>query len=166
MSDIGTFDIELIKRHPLFHGLTNRKKNFVLAYIESNGDLVGAVDKSYRCKSHKSSDSQGRKLLRTFEIRNLLALYYGYDIAGSPMTRDEALGIISARIRNRQISHKEFKELWDRLTEQTGWKPRRRSFEDRDDEEEEIPNPSIEPEKELSVEALVLELESRQKNGK
>jgi hypothetical protein len=108
--------VEGLRTHPLFQMLTTKQQDFLLTYIETNGDRIAAVTKVY---GSKKPDQIGMRVMRTTYIRKLIAIYYGYEIDQVPMGKKELAGLIAARLRRANIRDEIFTRLTDYFMELT-----------------------------------------------
>lgn len=116
--------VEGLKRHPLWSQLTTRQQNFVLFYIEHDGDRIAAAKLAYRPKGDKSADGMAHRLLKVFPIRKLLSIYFGYEIEGSPLSRSEMILLLSDRLRSTDCADREWHNLAAMYLGLKGWKIR------------------------------------------
>ena len=147
-------DLDGIKTHPLFKNLNEKQQAFFVAYIESNCDRRVAVDASY---GEGKSIALASKMLGVASIRQLVALYFGYEVDQAPMGKTELLGLISARLRNTESKDSDFAKLADCFLEVKGSRAGKAGRPSKEDSEE------IEEAAEENVNELVLEVERKVK---
>src|ERR1700723_2264612 len=92
-------DIESLKTHPLYGLLSSNQQTFLLTYIETNCDRQAAVKAAY---GEQKNETTAMRLLRNSYIRQLVAIYFGYEMEQAPMGKTELLGLIAARLRNSE----------------------------------------------------------------
>ena len=151
--------LEGLKQHPLFNLLTARQQKFLVAYIENNGDREAAVRSAgFRTRNGKF-DQEAMRLLRSAYIRKLTAIFYGYNIDQAPMSRQELIGLISARLRKPEASDTIFSRLVDQFLELS---QRNRKKQGRPTTEEGIENNDASAD---HIDKLVQQLEKERLNG-
>lgn len=101
-------NINGIKKHPLWHQLTSKQQNFLIAYIETL-DRVQAVEKAgYEFSTEDAAELHATRLLSNFAVKNLLAAYFGYELQGEILKKEEFLRLLSDRLRNPHTKTSEF----------------------------------------------------------
>jgi hypothetical protein len=146
--------IEGLKTHPLFLLLSAKQQEFVLAFIQLKGNRAAAASQVY---SARKPDAVGMRALRTSYIRQLLALYYGYDVDQSRMGKQELVGLIAARLRKAQTSDTTFNRLVENYLELTGGRKRPAGRPSNDEQEDHAAD--AEPD----IDALVRAAEAKKK---
>jgi hypothetical protein len=147
--------VEELKAHPLFGVLTERQKNFILAFISNGGDIAAAILTAGF--STKRPQLVGRRVMGSAYVRKLLSLYYGYTLENVQMSRLELAGLIAARLRDPKIGHNYFKNLatlWMEIAlkpKNGGTIPKTKNIED------------ALVENEASIDDLVKQIEKQQK---
>jgi hypothetical protein len=116
-----------LQQHPLFFQLTLKQQDFLLRFVEFKGNGRRAAKAVFKAKDDKSADYQARKLLRRWQIRKLLALYGKFTFEGYLITRDEALHLISEKLRDGRLDTKAFVELMRFTSKLQGWEDRQNS---------------------------------------
>jgi hypothetical protein len=150
--------LEALKQHPLFGQLTLKQQDFLLRYIEYKGNGRRAAKTVFKTKDDKSADYQSRKLLRRWEVRKLLTVYGKFSFEGYLMNRDEALHLISEKLRDA-IDIKSFVDLMRFLSKLQGWEDRKIAPDaDADDEGEDTASISDD-----DVQRMVLGMEKARK---
>ncbi len=147
-----------IQEHPLWHILTEKQREFLLAYL-TTGDKEAAVKTCYKVGTRQDGaanypSTQANRLLRHKHIRKLVAIYFGYeaDLQQSRMTKEETIGLIADRLRNPKTSTHDFARLMDQLLEVTN-RGKRVSVEAKDEEPE--------PDNLTDVDKIVRDMEKR-----
>jgi hypothetical protein len=149
--------IDALKQHPLFGQLTLKQQDFLLRYIEYKGNARRAAKAVFKTKDDKSADYQSRKLLRRWEVRKLLTVYGKFSFEGYLVTRDEALHLISEKLRDGTIDIKSFVDLMRFISKLQGWEDRKIAA-DVDDESEDTASISDD-----DVQRMVLGMEKARK---
>lgn len=93
--------------HPLWHQLTAKQQNFLTAYIET-GDRRKAVAEVFEFTTEDAMELHASRLLGNYAIKHLLAAYYGYELIGEPLKKQEFLQLISDRLRNPHTNASQF----------------------------------------------------------
>lgn len=102
--------IEGLRTHPLWHQLTVKQKTFLEQYIET-GDRIQAIRSAFDFKTDKGADLHATRVLKNYAVKTLLAVYYGYEVLGEPLKRQEFLQLVSDRLRDPHIKNSEFCSL-------------------------------------------------------
>jgi len=151
--------LDKIKTHHLFNQLTEGQKQFVLKFIETNGDGVLAVHSAYpKITTPYATHTTLSKLLGNWKVRRILAWYGGYSFDGSPMSQTEAVQLISDRLRSPDTDTASFTKMIVLLADINGWasvKGKKANVTLTTQEENESE----------SVDKLVLALEEKQKKA-
>jgi len=92
--------LEGIKKHPVYHLLTVKQQKFLDIYLETGGDRLRAAALAFT--SNNNTDLSATRALSSAYTRELIAIYYGYRADLIPMSKDELLGILTARIRTEK----------------------------------------------------------------
>jgi len=144
-----------LKSHPLFQLLSKKQQTFVVAFIESKGDRMFAAKQAYGGRG-KRPDQIAMRAMRTAYIRQLLALFYGYNVDQSRMGKLELIGLVAARLRKADVNDAAFCKLVDHYIELTE-RPRKTGREDQATEEKNAVD--AEPD----IDALVQQIEQKRK---
>lgn len=126
--------IEQLQTHPLWHQATERQRVFILKYIETS-NRVEAAFAAFKVRGHKGADSMANRALRQFVVRKLLAVYYGYDLQGSTMTKSELKAHLSNRLRDPDLPPAVFSRLASLYAEVCKWKKKSTRNPELSDEE-------------------------------
>lgn len=96
-----------LKTHPLWHQLTAKQQNFLIAYIET-GDRRKAIEAVFEFTTEDAMELHASRLLGNYAIKHLLAAYYGYELTGEAIKKQEFLQLISDRLRNPHTNASQF----------------------------------------------------------
>lgn len=138
--------IKEMKAHPAYFQLTNKQQRFILAFIDSGGNARAAAQSVFNCKTAQSADNLAKKVLKKWQVRKLLQIVGEYSFTGILMTKEEAMYLISERMRDESITADQFSTMLKFMSGALGW---------------------VEPAKgkKDDIDSLVQKLE-REKNGK
>lgn len=140
--------IEALKSHPLFFQLSQKRQDFVIAFMQSRNPRRAAL-KAFQCADDKNADYQARKVLKSWMVRKLLTEIGGFKFDGYLLSLDEALYLVSNRLRDSSTDSKTFSALMALISRMCSW--------------EQAASPAkketVETQRELSVDDLVQQIE-------
>jgi hypothetical protein len=103
--------IEGIKLHPLFLFLTAKQQVFLTHYLATQN----RIEASRKAYGEKTPELISLRTLRSSVVRQLIAIYYGFDPDCVPVSRVEVVGLITKRLRDPDLDDKLFVRLLDHL---------------------------------------------------
>jgi len=149
--------IEGLQTHPRFKLLTTNQQKFLLAYIKFDGDREKAAKE---VSDSRNPARAADKWMNSIKVRELLAIYYGYEADTLPMTRAELKGLIAARIRQPETEARDFVNLVKQYLELTSSKKPKATGRPTIEEMEENAEES-----KVDIDALVAAIEKQKKSG-
>lgn len=111
-------------KNPLWKQLTDKQKKFVEVYLDTDKDHLAATRGSHTVQTEESANSIGLRLLKHPAIRQLLGLFYGYDLEGGLVNRSEFLLLLADRLRDVRTPSSDWKSLAQMYRAMRGWKLR------------------------------------------
>jgi hypothetical protein len=148
---------EGIAKHPLMRTLTKPMQAFVVEFCKNGGDGLAAVHAAYgegrkKPLTHNGAVSLKYRILHVPTVQKLLAIFYDYEVSVGKMTKAEFLGLVTERLRDKELGAAAFVQLANIVVQVTGWQAQK-------------PNPRYEipkqKEKSRTVDEMVAEMEKQ-----
>jgi hypothetical protein len=114
-------NVDDLKRERDFQQLTDQQKKFILEYCSNGGLRIPAAHKAYNCKNDASATSIAHNCLHNKRIAYLVAKYFGYDSNKHHLHKDEFLGLLAERVRDRKTPANFFVALANMYKELAPW---------------------------------------------
>jgi hypothetical protein len=106
--------------HTLWLQITPKQQKFIKTYLETK-DRVISVKAAYNCKTDTSASCFADKLMRSWKVQQILAHAGGYTTEGRMLNKQEAMQLVSDRLRDKDIPAVAFTKLFVMFAQLNGW---------------------------------------------
>jgi hypothetical protein len=108
-----------LSKNSVWAQLTKRQQDWCQSYIETH-DPIESVKRTHNVKTQKSAEATAGRLLRNWKILRVLGMK-GLPVEGTPLTKTEALVLMSDRLRDTKTDDMTFVRLMTEFVSLVGW---------------------------------------------